>query len=251
MYQSPTSAIRKWDEEHGITLKRNEMTGQPVFEANREMFMAENTTNIFPEYFRSRTLDRFSLVAYSDKNQAVAKTAYAMSINFVKQYDRIIKEAHGGGLYFYSKTKGSGKTFLSTIIGNELTNLGHQVRWFATPSWLQELRESYDRESGTSTAQVLNQARNAEVLILDDIGVEKQTPWVNETIYTLLDYRMSTCKPTIFTSNHLPEELSYDERIVDRITRMTELIRLPEENVRRRLASSSRLSSILKPWEGK
>lgn len=244
-YYSPDSAIRKWDEEHGIRLVRND-TGMTSFEINRDIFAAENVTSIFPEYFKDRTLDRFSINFYDVKNRGLAKEALDVTTRYLENYDMIVNEAGGGGLYYYSKTRGSGKTFLSTILGNELTKLGHRVRWFSMAFWLQELRDSFDRESGTSTAQVLDQARNAEILMLDDIGVEKQSAWVNETVYTLLDFRLSTCKPTIFTSNIMPGELNYDERIIDRIYRMTELVNMPEESIRKKMASRSRLTGILR-----
>ena len=96
-----------------------------------------------------------------------------------------------------------------------------------------------------SSSEVINRAMNAEILILDDIGVEKQSAWLNETVYSILDYRMTHCKPTIMTSNRKPEELAYDERIVDRITRMTELIEMPEESIRKILNRRNKLGVFL------
>jgi DNA replication protein DnaC len=151
----------------------------------------------------------------------------------------------GAGLYFYSKTKGSGKTFLSTILGNELTRRGKRVRWYGVTNLLQDIKASYDRESGTSSAEIINLCKTAEILILDDIGVEKQSSWVNETMYTILDERLTHARPTIFTSNIRPLELQYDARVTDRISRMTELIEMPEENVRQRLNAKSGVGAFL------
>ena len=219
----------------------------PHFVADRNRLLTVNRPiTTYPEYFRDRTLERFSTKVYTfGKNQEMAKAALSKTKRYLEGFDRIVSEYGGGGLYYYSRERGTGKTFLSTILGNELTKNGHRVRWYSMTNLLQEIKAGYDKDSSTSSSEVINTARNAEVLMLDDIGVEKQSAWLNETVYTILDHRLSTCKPTIFTSNNKPEELSYDERIVDRISRMTELIPMPEENVRRRLSQKNRLSSFL------
>lgn len=200
----------------------------------------------YPEYFAGRTLDKFVPELYTiGTNRDKAQAALGMVKRYIDGYAEIVSQYKGAGLYFYSKEKGTGKTFLSTILGNELSMRGRRVRWYGMTNLLQEIKAGYDRDSSTSGAEVINLCRNAEVLILDDIGVERQTAWVNETMYTILDWRMTQCKPTIFTSNHRPHELSYDERIIDRITRMTELVEMPEESIRKKLNAKNPLGGFL------
>lgn len=216
------------------------------FVADRDSFLPkQDVGSMYPSYFRTRTFDRFSPAVYGFDNREMAAKALQLCRLYADNVDRIIAERNGGGLYFHSATKGSGKTFLSTILGNELIKRGKRVLWYSMPNLLQEVKNSYDRESGTSTAEVLNKIRNAPILILDDIGVERQTSWVNETVFSFLDHRMATCKPTLFTSNHLPDELAYDERIIDRIRNMSTIVPLPEVNVRRRLATQNDLNTFL------
>lgn len=221
--------------------------GCPTFTADPNVLFADSpTVNTFPSYFETRTLDRFSVGFYTyGPNRDKAQKALDVVTRYIDGYAKIVSMFGGGGLYFYSRERGSGKTFLSTILGNELSRRGHRVRWYGMTNLLQEIKACYDRESSTSSADIINLCRNCEVLILDDIGVEKQSAWVNETMYTILDYRMSQCKPTIFTSNHRPHELSYDERIIDRISRMTELIEMPEESVRKKLNAKNPLGQYL------
>lgn len=246
-YFGTDNSIRRWDEAHGVRLVRSEISGCPCFVADPDVFFADSpTVSTYPEYFESRTLDRFSVGLYSfGENQHKAQAAYDTVKKYIEGYSMIVAQYNGGGLYFYSKERGSGKTFLSTILGNELSKRGRRVRWYSMTNLLQEIKACYDRESSTSSADIINLCRNCEVLILDDIGVEKQSAWVNETMYTILDYRMTQCKPTIFTSNHRPHELSYDERIIDRITRMTELVEMPEESIRKKLNAKNPLGSFL------
>jgi DNA replication protein DnaC len=246
-YYGTDNAIRRWDEAHGIRLVRSETTGCPTFVADRDVLFAD-TPNVstYPSYFETRTLDKFVVGLYSfGANRDKAQAAFDVVKKYVENYAMIVAQYSGGGLYFYSKERGTGKTFLSTILGNELSLRGRRVRWYGMTNLLQEIKAGYDRDSSTSSSEIINLCRNAEVLILDDIGVEKQSAWVNETMYTILDYRMTQCKPTIFTSNHRPHELSYDERIIDRITRMTELVELPEESIRKKLNAKNQLGAFL------
>lgn len=71
------------------------------------------------------------------------------------------------------------------------------------------------------------------MLILDDIGTEKPTEWVCGIFLSILDYRISNRLVTLFTSNIHKEKLKLDDRIVDRLYKMTIDIHLPEESIRR------------------
>lgn len=246
-YYGTENSIRRWDEAHSIRLVKDETIGCPSFLADPDVLFADlPTVTTFPSYFENRTLDKFSTLLYSyGENRDKAQKAYDIVAKYIKDYSMIVAQYGGGGLYFYSKERGTGKTYLSTILGNELSRQGRRVRWYSMVNLLQEIKAGYDRDSSTSSAEIINLCRNCEVLILDDIGVEKQSAWVNETVYTILDYRMSQCKPTIFTSNHRPHELAYDERIMDRISRMTELVEMPEESVRKKLNAKSALGQYL------
>lgn len=244
-YNDPGNSIRAFDEAHGITLNRNDK-GELRFSADLSLLNPDaQPKNLYPTYFTTRTFDRFSISVYSFANHELATKALHYAKRYVAKIDDIMASMRGIGLYFTSKTKGSGKTFLSTIVGNELTRAGKRVLWYSMPNLLQEIKNSYDRDSGVSTADVIDRIKRVPVLMLDDIGVERQSSWVNETVFSILDYRLLLGKPTIFTSNHLPDELSYDERIIDRIRSMASIIRLPEENVRKRLSASFDIDKFL------
>lgn len=246
-YNQPGNSIREWNEAHGIHLVVDQDKSVSRYLADYDTLFADSKfTTTYPEYFKTRTIDRFNVNLYSvGEKRDLARDAYNTTVRYINHLDEIIEEYGGGGLYFYSKERGTGKTFLSTILGNELSMKGYRVRWYNMTNLIQEIKAGFDKESSMSSAQVIDQARNAQILILDDIGVEKQSAWLNETVYSILDHRISHCKPTIFTSNLLPENLSYDERIIDRITRMTELVKMPEQSIRRIMKAGSGLGAFL------
>lgn len=213
------------------------------FWMSEEEFRKSNRPSItaFPESFMNRTPESFLLDGYSAKNREAASFAKRAAMKYIQKWESL----DGMGLYFVSKTRGTGKTMLSTIIGAELTKQGYWVEWCNMTTMLGDLRTSYDKESGRSTADIIRKATNSRILILDDIGVEKQSAWVNETIYNILDQRAITKRPTIYTSNLRIDELAYDERILSRIRNRTYEIRLPEESMRDLFSRSRDMSALM------
>lgn len=237
IYNDPSYSIRKWNEEHGIITRvgSNGMIYQSIApEDFQEHF--QQAKSIMPEYFQDRLFDDFITGMYTGSNRTTAEMALKTTKSFVRRYAEIVERMSGRGLYLYSKTRGSGKTFLSTIVGNELSRKGVRVRWYSMLHLLNEIKNTYDKDSGTSQAEVIGKAEDAQCLILDDIGAEKQSGWVDEIVYQIVDKRLMHGKPLIVTSNLQIDELKYDERIKDRLRKATYFVQMPEESIRSKLA---------------
>ncbi len=101
--------------------------------------------------------------------------------------------------------KGNGKTHLAAAAANHLIAQGRPVLLLNVPEFLDWLRESYSHSSFEDTEESFSQrfelVRDAPVLILDDLGAESDTPWANEKLYILLNYRLEMGLPTMITSN--------------------------------------------------
>lgn len=157
------------------------------------------------------------------------------AINFVRNFEAI--KPKGKGLYFYGYEKSSGKTRLTVSIGNALMNIHRvEVKFVTTINLIQEIRATFDKGAVYTQSQLLEAVKRIDVLILDDIGTEKLSPWVNEIFYSILNDRMTGNKITIFTSNGTIEELQHNERIKNRIEKMALPVWFPEESVRRYVA---------------
>ena len=89
----------------------------------------------------------------------------------------------------------------------------------------------------------------AEVLIIDDFGVESQAAWINDKLYQIINERYINRKVTIFTSNEPLESLQYDDRITNRIKERTYQIAFPEESVRDHLAEQHQEEMLGKVME--
>ena len=186
-----------------------------------------------PKTYENATINNFNINFYSSRDIAINVRTTAK--NFIKNFDEI--KNNGKGLYLYSKTKGSGKTYLACAMGNALIsqhNIG--VKFASTIELLQKIKDSYRKDSEMSERDLLRIYKTVPVLILDDIGAENKTAWVDNVFLNILDTRISENLITFFTSNVPIEKLTLDERIVNRIYKMAIEVPLPEESVRKNLA---------------
>lgn len=147
---------------------------------------------------------------------------------FVLNFQKFRKE--GKGIYIYSSTKGTGKTYLSYCLANEvMRRYDVNVKFTSILEYLDLTKKGYssmaDKEEKDSIAK-------ATVLILDDIGVEVSREWVNTTLYQLINYRYSNKLITVITSNYPIEQLKVDDRIKDRINAMCLPLHIPEVSIR-------------------
>lgn len=120
--------------------------------------------------------------------------------NFVEDYEKMKKE--NIGLLFYGSV-GSGKTYLACSIANSLIEqyqISVKIRNFA--HIINELQKSsFDFDKNAYIESLVN----TSVLILDDLGIERDTSYAKEQVYNIVNSRYLKQKPTIFTTN-----LSYD-----------------------------------------
>jgi DNA replication protein DnaC len=63
------------------------------------------------------------------------------------------------------------------------------------------VRETYNRSVDETEMDVLRPVLEADVLVLDDLGVEKTSEWVHETLGLVINTRYNTKRATIITSN--------------------------------------------------
>ena len=139
--------------------------------------------------------------AYTFENyQGEENQSLIIAKNFVKDYEEMKKE--NIGLLFYGSV-GSGKTYLACSIANALIEqyqISVKIRNFA--QIINELQKSsFDFDKNAYIESLVN----TSVLILDDLGIKRDTSYAKEQVYNIVNNRYLKQKPTIFTTN-----LSYD-----------------------------------------
>ena len=165
-------------------------------------------------------------------NQSQGELFKILSDISIKQRDK--------GLYICGGF-GVGKTYFASALANSLVANGSSVVFvkcnsFVTDMYTLLMNDSYAFD------RLLNKIKNADYLILDDIGTENVTAFSRDRLlYNILDYRMENNMCTIFTSNYdyknlkahfeqLPDANA--DRICERIISLAELQKLEGENQR-------------------
>ena len=98
---------------------------------------------------------------------------------------------------------GIGKTHLAVAVLREVI-VQKSVRglYYDTRSLLSTIRSTFNPVTRVSEANILERVLAAEVLVLDDLGAERPTDWVEETMNLIVNTRYNERRPTIFTTNY-------------------------------------------------
>lgn len=134
----------------------------------------------------------------------------ALAYTFVREY----ADNPVGWIVLYGGY-GCGKTHLAAAVANHRISLGHPALFINTPDLLDHLRATYSPNSSQSYDQRFEEVRNAPLLILDDLGSQNNTDWVQEKLYQIFNHRYNAKLPTIITTNEDTDSL--DMRIRSRI----------------------------------
>lgn len=112
-----------------------------------------------------------------------------------------------------------GKTHLAAAIAN-FHNQRHigAAMFIVVPDLLDHLRATFDPNATTSYDVRFDQIKNAQLLILDDLGTESATPWAREKLFQLLNYRYTAALPTVITTFSLKD---IEPRLLNRISDTT------------------------------
>lgn len=192
-----------------------------------------------PKEFEPYTVESFGLEIYkSPEAREKAEMAKLICTNYVRMFSRFQQD--GKGLYMHSRVKGSGKTRMAASVANDIMRIyGVPAKFTTTIQILDEIRQSWAEPGrGAGERQLLQDVLSVPVLVMDDIGVERPSKWVDEKFYSILNGRMVQKQVTIFTSNCEIENLLFDDRITNRIMRMAVPVSFPDESVRSSLAKA-------------
>jgi DNA replication protein DnaC len=98
---------------------------------------------------------------------------------------------------------GVGKTHLAVAVLKQIVQTsGATGMFYDTRDLLRLIRSTYDPSTRTTELQILRPVMTAELLVLDDLGAEKTSEWVEETMNLIVNTRYNERRLTIFTSNY-------------------------------------------------
>jgi DNA replication protein DnaC len=98
---------------------------------------------------------------------------------------------------------GAGKTHLAVAALRQIVVRGHTGLFYDYRELLKEIQGSYNPESQSTELGVLEPVLTADVLLLDDLGASKPSPWALETVGHILNTRYNERRITLLTTNYL------------------------------------------------
>lgn len=162
--------------------------------------------------------------------------AYKVAYNYAKSFEQMKED--NVGLLFYGDV-GSGKTYLACSIANELIERKQvKVKIMNLSQVINQIQKSAFK---LDSNEIISNLSNIPLLILDDLGIERDTSYAREQVYNIINSRYLKGKPTIFTTNLSLEiiqnpniDLEY-QRIYSRILEMTIPVKVTGEDFRRKI----------------
>ena len=110
------------------------------------------------------------------------------------------------GLFFIGPP-GIGKSHLAVaVLKHVIQRRGARGLFYDVRELLRVIRSTYNPVVRTAEMDVLHPVIAADVLVLDDLGAEKTSEWVEETLNFIVNSRYAERRPTIFTSNYEEKE---------------------------------------------
>ena len=111
---------------------------------------------------------------------------------------------------------GAGKTHLAAAIANHCVDNSRIVFFSHAPDLLDHLRSSFGPASEVSYSDLFEQVKTTPLLVLDGLGSQSATPWAEEKLRQIINYRYNAELPTIITTAVPLSGL--DSYIVSRLT---------------------------------
>jgi DNA replication protein DnaC len=179
---------------------------------------------------KSRIDKRFYLRTFENFNtyDSITKNAKEKALEYVENIEHYLEK--GTNLIIEGAGKvGTGKTHLACAVAQAVMQKGIPAKFINVVSMIAEIKEDFD----------ISKFAEVELLIIDDLGKEKSTDWVCETVYGIINKRYEQMKPTIITTEKPMASMTshYNDKgkaILSRISEDFILIRLNGEDYRQR-----------------
>lgn len=197
------------------------------------------SASLMSDKFREATFEAYETRPENEKPLRIAK-------NYVDKFN--LMQERNQGILFYG-TVGTGKSFTSACIANALLNRGISVVMTSFVKILQDIQGNHINES-----QYITILEKAHLLIIDDLGAERNTDFALEKVYNIIDSRVRINKPLILTTNLTLKDMQENpdiryRRIYDRIFEVCYPVNMPGRSFRMNEAAR-RMQEMKKLMEG-
>lgn len=153
------------------------------------------------------------------------------------------------GLLLFGQN-GTGKSFMAAALCNALIDGGHECLFTTF--------QRIDRHSSAGTRAYrqiyIDSLNDPALLVLDDLGAERSSEYMQELVFSVIDSRYESGKPVVITTNLNLQDLkdpqtAQQSRIYDRILQMCHPLKVDGESIRRK-DTKKRYYEMKKELEG-
>jgi DNA replication protein DnaC len=199
-----------------------------------------------PKRYQHCTLDNF--------------TAYNESLSRAVDQARKVADAFPAAArgLFFEGAPGVGKTHLAVaVLKQAIQTSGARGLFYDTRELLRVIRSTYDPSIRTTEIEVLRPVMQADLLVLDDLGAEKTSEWVDETMNLIVNTRYNERRLTLFTSNYpdIPDDTEPNSllfrigfRMRSRLHEMCDFIEMDAADYRE-LPTNGGVDDLLTLWK--
>ena len=153
-----------------------------------------------PPLYRNASLENFSVPG---PENPIARRDLTNVLLAVKNFVRDFPNENRPGLLLVGDP-GTGKTHLAVAAIRQIMAKGFESLFWDYQTLLNSIRAGYDASSNSSNREAYRAALDTEVLLLDDLGAQRVTDWVEDTVTSIVTHRANHRKALIATTN-LPE----------------------------------------------
>src|SRR5919204_4246001 len=199
-----------------------------------------------PRRYQHCTIANFN--AYNES----LERARGQAERFVREFPVVDK-----GLFFEGEP-GVGKTHLAVaVLAQVVRTTGARAMFYDVRDLLKVIRGTYNASIHATELDVLRPVMHADLLVLDDLGAEKTSEWVEETMNLIVNTRYNERRLTIFTSNFpdIPDETEPNSllfrighRMRSRLHEMCEFLVLDAADYRERPANAG-VDDLITLWK--
>lgn len=153
---------------------------------------------------------------FENDDRKNARISDAM-IRYTDNFDEFLRD--GKGLLFFGSV-GTGKTYYAACIANRLIEKGYRVKFTNFATLTNEIQATFEGKQA-----VIDDLNRYPLLIIDDLGAERNSEFMQEMVFNIIDGRYRAGLPLIITTNLTAEEIKKPQdvrcsRIYDRILEM-------------------------------
>ena len=153
----------------------------------------ESRSGLELELLRNMTFDNFDhkRTELPLEQRQNLRQAFNLAVEFARSPE---------GWLIFQGVNGCGKTHLAAAIANYRLAQGKPVFFVVVPELLDHLRSTFSPDSKISYDEYFEKIKETPLLILDDFGEQSATPWAQEKLYQLINYRYNARLPMVVTT---------------------------------------------------